>query len=62
MWLMKTRDGVGGPVDAKLEALAVVAQVGGASERWAWRFIAKRCSRFGLKFAEDLRNLRLRRA
>ena len=32
MEAMKTRDDVGGPVDAQFKALAVIAKVGGASE------------------------------
>ena len=52
------RDGVGGPVYAEFESLAVVAEVGGAGE---CRSVTLRCecgAGFGFEIAKDLRDLR----
>ena len=55
---METRDGVGGPVDAEFEALAVIAEIGGAGEDWTHALGGEGGAGFGFEIAKDLCDLR----
>jgi len=54
---MKAGDGVSGPVDAELEALTVIAEIGRSSEERALPFPAKHLASLGFQFAEHPRDL-----
>ncbi len=58
MEAMEARDGVGGPVDAEFEALAVIAEIGGAGEDWPLAFGGECGAGFGFEVAKDVRDLR----
>src|ERR1700689_3717374 len=55
---VESGDGSSGPIDAKFEALALVAEVGCARQGRAQAFVAKGGSRFGLEFAVDASDVR----
>src|SRR5579863_3887833 len=55
---MEAGNGVGGPVDAKFEALAVIAEIGGAREDGASVFAFEGGAGFGFERTKDWRDLR----
>ena len=50
---MESCDGIGGPVDAEFEALALIAKIGGRVQDGLCSFSGECCAGFDFELAED---------